>query len=75
MSAVMKGDYAAALKIQDRLTPLHDAIFKEPGLAGAKHGLKLLGRVQEEVRLPLMTVTPPTGKVIRDAMVYAGLLN
>ncbi len=75
MSAVMKGDYAAALKIQDRLTPLHDAIFKEPGLAGAKHGLKLLGRVHEEVRLPLMTVTPPTGKIIRDAMVYAGLLN
>jgi len=75
MSAVLKGDYAAALKIQDRLTPLHDAIFKEPGLAGAKHGLKLLGRVQEEVRLPLMTVTPPTGKIIRDAMVYAGLLN
>ncbi|MES2602983.1 MAG: 4-hydroxy-tetrahydrodipicolinate synthase [Pseudomonadota bacterium] len=75
MSAVMKGDYAAALKIQDRLTPLHDAIFKEPGLAGAKHGLKLLGRVHEEVRLPLMTVTPPTGKIIRDAMVYAGLIN
>ena len=75
MSAVMKGDYAAALKIHDRLTPLHDAIFKEPGLAGAKHGLKLLGRVHEEVRLPLVTVTPPTGKVIRDAMVYAGLLN
>ena len=75
MTAVLKGDYAEALKIQDRLTPLHDAVFKEPGLAGAKHGLGLLGRIQEEVRLPLMTVTPPTGKVIRDAMVYAGLLN
>ena len=75
MTAVLKGDYAAALKIQDRLTPLHDAIFKEPGLAGAKHGLKLLGRVDEEVRLPLVPVTPPTGKVIHDAMVYAGLLN
>ena len=75
MSAVLKGDYATGLKIQDRLTPLHDAIFKEPGLAGAKHGLKLLGRLDEEVRLPLMTVTPPTGKVIRDAMVHAGLIN
>lgn len=75
MSAVLKGDYASALKIQDRLTPLHDAIFKEPGLAGAKHGLKLLGRLDEEVRLPLVPVTPPTGKVIHDAMVYAGLLN
>lgn len=75
MAAVFKGDYAAALKIQDRLVPLHDAIFKEPGLAGAKHGLKLLGRLEEEVRLPLMPVTAPTGKVIRDAMVHAGLIN
>lgn len=75
MSAVMQGDYATGLNIQDRLTPLHDAVFKEPGLAGAKHGLKLLGRLEEEVRLPLMNVTPPTGKVIRDAMVHAGLIN
>jgi 4-hydroxy-tetrahydrodipicolinate synthase len=75
MSAVMQGDYATGLRIQDRLTPLHDAVFKEPGLAGAKHGLKLLGRLEEEVRLPLMSVTPPTGKVIRDAMVHAGLIN
>jgi 4-hydroxy-tetrahydrodipicolinate synthase len=75
MNAVLKGDYATGLKLQDRLVPLHDAIFKEPGLAGAKHGLALLGRATEEVRLPLMTVTPPTGKVIRDAMVFAGLLN
>jgi len=27
------------------------------------------------MRLPLMNVTPPTGKVIRDAMVHAGLIN
>jgi 4-hydroxy-tetrahydrodipicolinate synthase len=75
MSAVLKGDYATGLTIQDRLTPLHDAVFKEPGVAGAKHGLKLLGRLDEEVRLPLVPVTAPTGKVIRDAMVHAGLLN
>ena len=75
MTAVLKGDYATALKIQDRLVPLHDAVFKEPGLAGAKHGLKLLGRMDDEVRLPLMPVTAPTGKVIRDAMVHAGLIN
>jgi 4-hydroxy-tetrahydrodipicolinate synthase len=75
MEAVFRNDYPEALKLQDRLTPLHDAVFKEPGLAGAKHGLKLLGRIEEEVRLPLMPVTQPTGKVIRDAMVHAGLLN
>ena len=75
MSAVLKGDYAGGLKIQDRLVPLHDAVFKEPGLAGAKYGLKLLGRLDDEIRLPMMPVTAPTQKVIRDAMVYAGLLN
>ena len=73
--ATLRGDYAEALKIQDRLIPLHDAIFKEPGLAGAKHGLSVLGRVKEEVRLPLMPVTPPTAAVIRSAMVHAGLVN
>lgn len=75
MVAAMKGDYAAALKVQDRLVPLHDAVFKEPGLAGAKHGLSLLGRVQDEVRLPLLPVTAATSQVIRSAMVHAGLLN
>ena len=75
MSAVLKGDYAGALQIQDRLVPLHDAIFKEPGVAGAKHGLKLLGRLEEEVRPPLMPVTPLVGRTIRDAMVHAGVLN
>ena len=75
MNAVLKGDYATGLKIQDRLTPLHDAVFKEPGLAGAKHGLKLLGRMGEDIRLPMLPVTAETGKVVRDAMIHAGLLN
>jgi len=75
MGAVFAGDYPGALKLQDRLVPLHDAVFKEPGVAGAKHGLTLLGRIREEVRLPLMPVTEPTGKTIRAAMMHAGLLN
>ena len=71
----LSGDYASALQIQDRLIPLHDAIFMEPGLAGAKCGLALLGRGTGEVRLPLMPVTPPTKAAIQAAMVHAGLLN
>ncbi len=35
----------------------------------------LVGRIEEEVRLPLLPVTPATGEVIRSAMVHAGLLN
>jgi 4-hydroxy-tetrahydrodipicolinate synthase len=71
----LSGDYAGALAVQDRLIPLHDAIFLEPGLAGAKAGLALLGRGREEVRLPLRPVTEPTRAAIRAAMVHAGLIN
>jgi 4-hydroxy-tetrahydrodipicolinate synthase len=71
----LSGDFAGALKVQDRLVPLHDAIFMEPGLAGAKCGLALLGRGNEEIRLPMMPVTPPTKAAIRQAMVHAGLIN
>jgi 4-hydroxy-tetrahydrodipicolinate synthase len=71
----LSGDFAGALKVQDHLVPLHDAVFAEPGLAGAKCGLALLGRGNEEIRLPMLPVTPPTKDVIRKAMIHAGLLN
>jgi 4-hydroxy-tetrahydrodipicolinate synthase len=69
------GDFAGALQVQDRLVPLHDAIFLEAGLAGAKCGLALLGRGNEEIRLPMLPVTDGTKGVIRKAMIHAGLLN
>jgi 4-hydroxy-tetrahydrodipicolinate synthase len=71
----LANDYPEAMKIQDRLIPLHAAIFLEPGLSGAKCGLAMLGRGTEDVRLPLLPVTPPTKAIIRKAMVHAGLLN
>ncbi|PRH84365.1 4-hydroxy-tetrahydrodipicolinate synthase [Labrys okinawensis] len=73
--ATLRGDYASALEIQDRLIPLHGATFLEPGLAGAKCGLAMLGRLKEEVRLPLVPVTDAARAQIRQAMVHAGLLN
>ncbi|MEM6386560.1 MAG: 4-hydroxy-tetrahydrodipicolinate synthase [Pseudomonadota bacterium] len=74
-AATLRGDYATALEITDRLMPLHFAIFMEPGLAGAKYGLSLLGRCSSEIRLPLTEVTEPTKAAIKDAMIHAGLLN
>jgi 4-hydroxy-tetrahydrodipicolinate synthase len=73
--ATLAGDYRAALEYQDRLMPLHEAIFLEPGLAGAKFGLSLLGLCSPEVRLPLVGLTDGTKDAIRSAMVHAGLLN
>jgi len=72
--ATLAGDYRKALDYQDRLMPLHEAIFLEPGLAGAKYGLSLLGRCTEEVRLPLVGLTDATKARIKAAMEHAGIL-
>ena len=72
--ATLGGDYAKALALQDRLMPLHEAIFIEPGLVGAKYGLSLLGMCSEDVRLPLVGLTDPTKARIKAAMQHAGVL-
>ncbi|WP_299082131.1 4-hydroxy-tetrahydrodipicolinate synthase [uncultured Ruegeria sp.] len=72
--ATLAGDYATALKYQDRLMPLHEAIFIEPGLVGAKYALSKLGRCSEEVRSPLTTLEDSTKVAIDAAMAHAGLL-
>jgi 4-hydroxy-tetrahydrodipicolinate synthase len=74
-AATLAGDYAKALQYQDRLMPLHEAIFIEPGLVGAKYGLSLLGRCATDVRLPLVGLTDGTKDRIKAAMRHAGLLN
>ncbi len=73
--ACMAGDFAKALQYQDRMLPLHRALFLEPSPAGAKYALSLLGRMGEELRLPLVTVTEDARTQIRAAMVHAGLTN
>ena len=74
-NACAAGDYAKALEIQDRLMPLHKAVFTEPGLVGAKYGVSLLGKCSDEVRLPHVGLTDGTKEAIRAGMVAAGLLN
>jgi len=73
--ATLAGDYAAALEFQDRLMPLHEAIFAEPGVAGAKYALQALGKCRDEVRLPLTGLTDETKAQIDAALRHAGLLN
>lgn len=73
--AMLRGDYRTALDYQDRLMPLHEAIFVEPGLAGAKYGLARLGLCSEEVRLPLTGLLDTTKGRIDAAMRHAGLIN
>jgi 4-hydroxy-tetrahydrodipicolinate synthase len=74
-TATLKGDYATALTLLDRLMPLHEAIFAEPGVAGAKYGMSRLGLCSDEVRLPLVGLTDGVKARMDDAMRHAGLIN
>jgi 4-hydroxy-tetrahydrodipicolinate synthase len=72
--ATLAGDYAKALDYQDRLMPLHEAIFIEPGLVGAKYALSKLGLCSTEVRSPLTELENSTKAAIEAAMAHAGLI-
>jgi 4-hydroxy-tetrahydrodipicolinate synthase len=73
--ACLAGDYAKALVYQDRLMPLHKALFIEPNPAGVKYALSVIGKMTEDMRLPMVKVSEPVRAEIRSAMVHAGLIN
>ncbi|MBP1882857.1 4-hydroxy-tetrahydrodipicolinate synthase [Sinorhizobium mexicanum] len=75
-AATLAGEYAKALEYQDKLMPLHKAIFMEPGVCGAKYALHRLGRMSRAVRSPLLaTLEPGTEAAIDAALRHAGLMN
>src|SRR5229473_2392800 len=73
--ACAKGDYRAALKLQDKLMPLHTALFLETNPAPAKYALSVLGKCADTVRLPMVRLAEKTKAAVREAMVHAGLIN
>lgn len=73
--ATLAGDYAKALELQDRLAPLHNALFIEPNPTGVKYALSLIGKMENELRVPLVPVSETTQAEIRKAMVHAGLID
>jgi 4-hydroxy-tetrahydrodipicolinate synthase len=73
--ACLRGDFAAALRFQDKLMPLHTALFIETNPAPAKYALSVLGRCAETVRLPMVPLADKTKTAVRAAMIHAGLIN
>ena len=68
------GDAAGAIALQDRLVPLHDAMFAETNPGPVKFAASLLGHGSEHCRLPIAPVSEPVRAQVRDAMADAGLL-
>ncbi len=74
-TAWQEGRIKDALAIQDRLMPLHDALFSETSPGPVKFAASLLGHTAETVRLPLAPPGEATRARVRAAMTSAGLLN
>ncbi len=72
--ACLKGDFTAALKIQDQLMPLHDALFVETSPGPVKYACSRLGFGDSFARLPMVPISEATRKRVDDAMAHAGLL-
>ncbi|MEM8627360.1 MAG: 4-hydroxy-tetrahydrodipicolinate synthase [Pseudomonadota bacterium] len=73
--ATLKGDFETALDIQDKLIPLHQALFLETSPAPVKYACSLLGKCSPDIRLPLAPVSEGVQQQVRAAMTHAGLLN
>jgi 4-hydroxy-tetrahydrodipicolinate synthase len=73
--ASLSGDRDRAIELQDRLMPLHRALFVEPNPAGPKYALSRLGRMENVVRSPMVTIEAETASRIDAAMKHAGLIN
>jgi len=74
-AATLANDHEKALELQDRLMPLHKAIFIEAGVTGAKYALSKLGKMGSTVRSPLVDVEDATAGKIDAAMRSVGLIN
>ena len=74
-AACLKGDFDAALKLQDKLAPLHINLFVETSPAPVKYALSLIGKCANRLRLPMVPASEKAQIAVREAMVHAGLIN
>jgi 4-hydroxy-tetrahydrodipicolinate synthase len=73
--ATLRGDFKSALKLQDRLMPLHHALFIETNPSPVKYAVSLLGHCTPDARLPMVPLMESTKKAVQGAMKHAGLIN
>jgi 4-hydroxy-tetrahydrodipicolinate synthase len=74
-TACLAGDFTTALSLQDKLMPLHDALFCEASPAPTKYAASLLGICEPDVRLPIIPLSDKARDTVRSAMQHAGLLK
>jgi 4-hydroxy-tetrahydrodipicolinate synthase len=74
-TACLRGDFKAALALQDRLMPLHDAMFCETNPAPVKYAASRLGLCSAELRLPMVPLSDAARQTVDEAMAKVGLIT
>jgi len=74
-NACLAGEWKEALALQDRLFPLHRAMFLEPSPGPAKYGASIQGQCEDGARLPILPISDATKSKVREAMRFAGVIN
>jgi 4-hydroxy-tetrahydrodipicolinate synthase len=74
VSAALKGDYERARTLHFKLTPLFSALFLETNPIPVKAALALMGKMSEEVRLPLTPLADEYRPKLQEALQQAGVL-
>jgi 4-hydroxy-tetrahydrodipicolinate synthase len=73
-TACLKGDFKTALGLQDRLMPLHDALFCEANPGPVKYAAARLGLCEADVRLPLAPISETSKRTVDGALARVGLI-
>jgi 4-hydroxy-tetrahydrodipicolinate synthase len=73
-NACQQGNYADALMLQDKLVPLHKALFLENNPGGIKYAVSKLGLCRNEFRLPVAPISEGNERAIDAALSHAGIL-
>jgi 4-hydroxy-tetrahydrodipicolinate synthase len=74
-TACLRGDFKTALALQDRLMPLHDAMFCETNPAPVKYAASRLGLCSAELRLPMVPLSDAARQTVDEAMAKVGLIT
>ena len=73
--AMRDGNWDEAVKLQDRLYPLHAALFTDASPAPTKYALtRLRNDFPAELRLPLVEASAASKKAVDAALEHAGLI-
>ena len=74
MQLCLSKDFAEAAKINDKLMPLHHALFVESSPGPVKYAASKLGLCGEEIRLPLTLISDETKVLVDKALKHASLI-